>query len=101
MNPWAGVILGALAVFSWKYLGYLLPEKLLESKFLSRAASYLTIALLAGLVGVQSFVENKNIVFDARVPAILLAAILLKFKVPFIVVVISSAATAALIRLAF
>ncbi|MEN9706489.1 MAG: hypothetical protein RIS31_55 [Actinomycetota bacterium] len=101
MTPWVAVILGALAVFSWKYLGFVLPAKLLESKFLSKVAGFLTIALLAGLVGVQSFIEGNRIVFDARVPAILLAVALLKLKVPFIGVVIAAAATAALLRLAF
>ena len=101
MTPWLGVILGALTVFSWKFLGYVLPAKLLESKFLSRVAGFLTIALLAGLVGVQSFVDGNRITFDARVPAILLAALLLKLKVPFIAVVIAAAATAAVLRLAF
>lgn len=101
MTPWLGIILGALAVFSWKFLGYVLPTTLLESKYLSRVAGFLTIALLAGLVGVQTFVTDNRIEFDARVPSILLAALLLKLRVPFIVVVIAAAAASALIRLAF
>ncbi|MFM5951329.1 MAG: AzlD domain-containing protein, partial [Micrococcales bacterium] len=73
MTTWSAVLLGALAVFSWKFFGYLLPARLLESKFLTKVASYLTIALLAGLVGVQSFVENNGIELDSRLPAILVA----------------------------
>jgi branched-subunit amino acid transport protein len=101
VTQWLAVILGAFAVFSWKYLGYLLPPKLLESKMLSRISGFLTIALLAGLVGVQSFMTDNKYVLDARLPAILVATILLYRKAPFIVVVIASAATAALLRLAF
>jgi hypothetical protein len=42
---------------------------------------------------------SSKIEFDARIPAILLAAVLLRFKAPFIVMVASAAALAALIRL--
>ncbi len=95
------MVIGSAMVFSWKFLGYLLPAKFLESKWLTRLSGYLTIALLSGLVGVQTLTSGNKIEFDARVPALLVAAILLKVKAPFIVVVISAAAIAGLLRLAF
>lgn len=101
MNSWLAIVLASLAVFSWKFMGYLLPSKLLESKLLTRIAGYLTIALLAGLVGVQTFSTGNKLEFDARIPAILMAAILLKIKAPFIVIVLAAGATAAFLRLAF
>jgi branched-subunit amino acid transport protein len=101
MNTWLAIVLGSLAVFSWKFLGYLLPARLLESKALTKLAGFLTIALLAGLVGVQTFTEGHQLEFDARVPALLVAVLLLKLKSPFIVIVIASGLTAALLRLAF
>ena len=101
MNSWVGIIIGSLAVFSWKFIGYLVPRRFLESARLKQLAGFLTIALLAGLVGVQTFVAGSKILFDARLPALLIATILLKFKAPFILVVIAAAATAALLRLAF
>lgn len=100
MTPWVAVLVGSAMVFSWKILGYLLPAKFLESKWLTRLAGYLTIALLSGLVGVQTFTSGNKIEFDARVPALVVAAVLLKVKAPFIVVVIAAASTAALLRLA-
>lgn len=101
MTPWFAVVIGSAMVFSWKFLGYLLPAKFLESKWLSRLSGYLTIALLSGLVGVQTLTSGNKIEFDARIPALLAAAILLKVKAPFIVVVISAAAIAGLLRLTF
>lgn len=101
MTPWIAVVIGSAMVFSWKFLGYLLPAKFLESKWLTRLSGYLTIALLSGLVGVQTLTSGNKIEFDARIPALLAAAILLKVKAPFIVVVISAAAIAGLLRLAF
>lgn len=95
------MVIGSAMVFSWKFLGYLLPAKFLESKWLTRLSGYLTIALLSGLVGVQTLTAGNKIEFDARIPALLAAAILLKVKAPFIVVVISAAAIAGLLRLAF
>jgi branched-subunit amino acid transport protein len=100
MTPWVAVVIGSVMVFSWKFLGYLLPAKYLESKWLTRLSGYLTIALLSGLVGAQTFTSGNKIEFDARIPALVVAAILLKLKAPFIVVVVIAAATAALLRLA-
>jgi len=107
VNGWVAVILASIAVYSWKLFGYLLPKRFLESEILTRLSGYLTIALLAGLVGVQTFVktesnqDSKLPVLDERFVALIVAAILLKLRAPFIVVVVSSATTAALLRLAF
>ncbi len=107
MSPWFAVIAASLAVFSWKLFGYLLPRRLLESDFLNKLAGYLTISLMAGLVGVQTFVSSagkdagQQVVLDERVPALLVAMLLLKLKAPFIVIVIVAAAVAASLRLIF
>jgi branched-subunit amino acid transport protein len=101
MNSWLAIVLGSLAVFSWKLLGYLLPARLLESKMLTKLAGFLTIALLAGLVGIQTFTGDHQLEFDARIPALLVAVLLLKLKSPFIVIVIGAGTTAALLRLVF
>jgi hypothetical protein len=107
VNSWFAILAASTAVFSWKYFGHLVPRRFLESKFLQKLAGFLTIALLAGLVGVQTFVGTNSktsgpeVVFDARFAALILAAILLKLRAPFIVIVIAAAATAALLRLAF
>jgi hypothetical protein len=65
---------------------------------ISRLATLLTVALMAGLVGVQGFVDNRDIVLDARLPALLLAVVLAIFRVPFILIVLAAAATAAVLR---
>lgn len=101
MTPWIAVILASLAVYSWKFFGYLMPNSILDSKVLSKTAGFVTIALLSALVGIQTFVSNREIVFDGRFVALIAAAVLLKLKVPFIGVVVTSAAIAAAVRLAF
>ncbi len=101
MSLLVGILLASAAVFSWKIIGYLIPERFLEHGRMKNIASLLTIALLAALVGVQGFTSQSQIVFDARIPALILAAILLKLRAPFIVTVAAAAALAALIRLLY
>jgi hypothetical protein len=45
--------------------------------------------------------SGSAIEFDARIPALGLAAVLLRFKVPFVVMVASAAAMAAILRFFF
>ncbi|MEY4980967.1 MAG: hypothetical protein RL174_305 [Actinomycetota bacterium] len=96
-----GVILASLAVYSWKIFGYLVPERFLSHVRIKNIASLLTIALLAALVGVQGFTAESQITFDARVPALVLAAVMLKLKAPFIFTVAAAAGLAAALRFLF
>ncbi len=101
INLWAGIILASLAVYSWKIIGFLVPSSVLNRPIVSRTAALLTVALLSALLGIQGFTENSSFVIDARLPALAVGAILLFLRVPFIVMVIAAAATAALWRLFF
>ena len=92
------VIIASLAVFSWKMLGYLIPQKWITDGI--RAFSErVTVVLMTALVAVQTLVTGNQVEFDARVPALGVAAILFALRVPYIVVVIVAAATAAGLRL--
>lgn len=98
MEIWIAVLVASVAVYSWKILGSMLPERVLNHPKISRLATFLTVALMAGLVGVQGFVDNRDIVMDARLPALLLAVVLAILRVPFILIVLAAAATAAAVR---
>lgn len=98
MTLWIGLIIASAAVYSWKILGFLLPERTLRHPRVAELASLITVALMAGLVGVQSFVSNSQITFDARVPAVLVAVVLTIARAPFIVIVAVAAAVAAALR---
>ena len=101
MTLWLIVIIASLACLSLKIAGYLVPASLLEKPAPARIANLLTVALLAALIAVQTLGSGNRIVFDARLPALAVAAVLLALRVPFIVVVIAAAAVAALIRAVF
>ncbi len=89
------VLIGSLAVYSWKIFGYLLPNRILKNEKLSHISSLLTIALLSGLVGLQAFTTKGEFILDSRLPAVLVAVVLNILKVPFIVMVAIAAAVAA------
>ncbi len=91
------ILLASLAVYSWKFFGYLVPERTLEKPTVARIASLLTVALLSALLATQTFTSSSAIVFDGRLVAVLVAALLLKFRAPFLVVVVVAAAVAALL----
>ena len=91
------VIGASVAVFSWKLLGYLVPRKFIGDSF--RAfADRVTVVLLAALVGIQGLTSSGDIEFDARIPALGVAALLLWLRVPYILVILAAAITAAILR---
>ena len=91
------VIVASLMVFSWKLLGYLVPERYITPA-VRRFSERVTVALLAALVGIQTLTQSGQISFDARVPAVLLAAALLWLRVPFFFVILLAALAAGLLR---
>lgn len=99
MSVWLGILVGSVAVYSWKLFGFLVPHTVLDNPKIAKIAGLLTVALLSALTGVQMITSGSQIVFDARIPALVVAAVLLRFKAPFIVMVAAAAAVAALIRL--
>lgn len=99
MTVWHVILIASIAVLALKLVGYAVPPSLLERPTPARVANLLTVALLAALTATQTLERAGDIVLDARVPAIVLAAVLFALRVPFIVVVIAAAACAALVRL--
>ena len=92
------VIIASLAVYSWKLLGYLIPERFITDKF-KDLAERVTVALLAAMVMIQGFTTQGEVVVDARLPALGVAALMLWLRAPYILVVIAGAAVAGILRL--
>lgn len=99
MSLWSAVLISSALVYSWKLFGYLVPERFVSNPKVRELAALLTVALLAALVGIQTFVSAEGFSIDARVPAIVAAGVLFYLRVPFVVVVVVAGAIAALIRL--
>lgn len=101
MSLWSAVLIGSLMVYSWKYLGYLIPSRFVNNPRVQELATLLTVALLGALVGIQTFGTASGLSLDARIPALALAGFLYYFRAPFIVVVLVAAVAAAAIRFVF
>lgn len=99
MNLWTAVLLASLLCVALKALGYLIPPRWFAAPAPSRIVDLLTVALLAALVAVQTLGVGQQIVMDARVPALIVAAALLTIRAPFLVDVVAAAVVAALLRL--
>jgi Branched-chain amino acid transport protein (AzlD) len=95
---WQIVLLASIACLGLKFAGYLVPSAVLEKPAAARTANLVTVALLAALIAVQTLGSGTDLVFDARVPAVAVAALLFALRVPFVVVVIAAAGAAALLR---
>ena len=99
MTLWAWIILGCVAAWAIKFAGYLVPVRWLESPRMNRVAGCLTIGLLASLTAMNTVSAGQGLAFDARIGALLAAAVALMLRLPFLLVVIVGAAAAGLIRL--
>lgn len=96
---WAGVLAASAACYVLKLAGLSLPHRWLEDPRIQRTVPIIPIALLAALVATQTFSTGRHLVVDARAPALLVAAVAVILRAPFLVVVAAAAAAAALLRL--
>ena len=86
-----------MLAFLIKYSGTLIPNKVLESDMVRKINALLPIAMLSALVAVQAFANKKELMIDHRAAGLVVAAIALKLKAGFPVVVGSAALVSALI----
>jgi uncharacterized membrane protein len=98
MNLWPIIIIASVLAFVLKYTGYLIPQRFLEKPRFTRVTNLLTVAMLAALVAVQTLGAGQEVVFDARIPAVLIASGLFALRVPFIIVVAVAGIVAVVLR---
>ena len=95
---WAGVIVASLSCYALKLAGLSLPPAWLRNERLQRTVPMIPIALLAALVATNTFATGTHLVLDVRAAALLVAGVAVVLRAPFLVVVVSAAVTAALLR---
>lgn len=94
----------ALAAGAWgqRLAGAFLVGPLLTRRpILARAASLIPAAVVAAVIVQLTVTEGGDLVVDARLAGVGVAAVLVWRRAPFLVVVIAAAATTAAIRVAF
>ena len=100
---WAAVIGCGIGCYLLKLAGMSVPERVLAHAVVRRTADLLPVVLLAALVAAQVFVtrgpDGPELTIDARLAGLVAAFVALLLRLPFIVVVLAAALTAALVRL--
>ncbi|MCL7713277.1 AzlD domain-containing protein [Stenotrophomonas mori] len=99
MTMWGWVLLASVAAWAIKFCGYLMPVRWMASPRMGRVAGTLTIGLLASLTTMNAVAAGPGIALDARLGALVAAALALAVRLPFLAVVLAGAAAAALLRL--
>jgi hypothetical protein len=95
---WLAVLAASAGCFVLKFAGWSVPSTWLERPRVQRGAALLPVALLAALVVVQAFAAGRSLAVEARAAGLVVAAALLLARVPFLLVVVGAAATAAVLR---
>lgn len=95
---WIAIVAASVLCFVIKLVGHVVPEHWLANPRVARTAALVTVALLAALVGVNTMTSGTDLVLDARIPALAVAAVALALRAPFIVVVVLAALVAAGVR---
>lgn len=96
---WAGILVACAGCYALKLAGLSLPASVLQDARVQRTVPLVPIALLAALVATQTFSTGHHLVLDVRAAALGVAIVAVLLRAPFLVVVASAAATAALLRL--
>jgi hypothetical protein len=96
---WTAVLIGSAACYLLKVTGLSVPAKVLASPKVQLMAAALPVALLSALIALQTWTTGKSLMIDARTGGLVVAAVAVVLRAPFIVVVALAALTAALIRL--
>ena len=98
MSWWIVAALCACA-YALKALGLALAGRVPATSDAPVSLDLLVVPVIAALILIQTVDGGRQIVFDARVPALLVAALLVSRRAPLLVVVLAAGATAALLRL--
>jgi membrane-associated phospholipid phosphatase len=92
------VLVASLSCYALKLAGLSLPQSWLRNERVQRTVPMIPVALLASLVGTQTFATGRHLVLDVRAAALVVAAVAVVLRAPFLVVVVAAAATAAALR---
>lgn len=95
---WTAVLLGCAACYLLKLAGFSVPARLLDAPRVVAVSAALPVALLAGLIAVQTFGDGQRLVLDLRIAGLAAALLAVRLRAPFLVVVVAGSGTTALLR---
>ncbi len=94
---WIATIGASLACLVIKQLGYSVPESWLNRPRIQRVNELIPVVLLSALIGVQTFATKEQIEVDHRVIGLAVAAVALKMRLSFPIMMIAAAMSSALV----
>jgi branched-subunit amino acid transport protein len=89
-----------LSAYALKALGVVLAGRIPPRALAGGALDVVVVPVIAALIVVQTLDGGREIAIDARLPALLVAAVLIWRRAPILVIVLAAGAVAALLRLA-
>jgi branched-subunit amino acid transport protein len=99
MNLWALVLATVAGCYLLKLAGYLVPARVLDHPGVRRIVELVPVALLAALVVVEALANGRHYdVNGPRLAGFAVGAFAVWRRAPFLVVVVSAAVVAALLR---
>jgi hypothetical protein len=96
---WSAVLALCAAAYGLKLAGVVLAGRVESAAGVRGSLELLVVPVLAALIVVQTLDGGRSIALDARVPALLVAAVLVWRRAPMLVVGVAAGATAAVLRL--
>ena len=99
MSLWTVVVLASLACMATKAIGYVIPEKVVESRPVRRSADLVPAALLAGLISTGIATDQGHLAIGPPAAGLATAAVLFWCKVPFLPTVVAAALVPAAVRM--
>ena len=85
------ILLDCAAIYLTKMAGYAVPARWLNNPRMARVAGAITVAPLSALTVMNTFTSGTDLVFDARLAALAVAALALWLRLPFLLVVVLGA----------
>jgi branched-subunit amino acid transport protein len=96
---WWPVLALCASAYAFKILGLVAGGRLDRETSDRWSLEIVVVPVLAALIVIQTFTSGQRLVLDARTPALLVAAVLVWRKAPFVVVALGAGGTAAMLRL--
>jgi branched-subunit amino acid transport protein len=97
---WWAVLALCASAYALKALGLVLADRIPRDALAGGALDVVVVPVIAALILVQTLGEGREITIDARLPALLVAAVLVWRRAPILVIVLAAGAAAALLRFA-
>lgn len=95
---WTSVLVASLGCYLLKLVGFSVPPRFLQAPRVRRIVELLPVALLSGLIVLQTFTSGHQVVLDPRAAGLGAAAVAVLLRAPFLVVVVVATAVTAGVR---